>query len=272
MIPPVVTRAWLASHPDAVLVDARSYFDGRSGLDAFRAGHLPGAVHIDVAEVSAAPSDAGGRHPLPTSQAFARVMASAGIANDSTVVAYDDASGSMAARLVWMLRTVGTDAAVLDGGLRPDDDLTTNPPGASCMREFRPVPWPDEALATIDEAAAGPLVLDARAAARYEGAPSSLDPKSGHIPGALSAQWADNVEADGFFRTPEALRERFAALGVTDATQAIVYCGSGVTACHDLLAMERAGLGRARLFPGSWSQYGATDRPVATGSEPGERG
>ena len=124
-------------------------------------------------------------------------------------------------------------------------------------------------VATIDEAARGPVVIDARSAERYRGeGGAALDPKSGHIPGALSAPMTGNLDASNHFLAPETLRERFAALGITDANPVISYCGSGVTACHNLIAMEYASLGRGRLYVGSWSQYSATDRPIATGPHP----
>ncbi|HBX82024.1 MAG: sulfurtransferase [Micropruina sp.] len=271
MIPPVVNRAWLAEHPESVLVDARSYFDGRRGLDAYRVGHLPQAVHVDVEDLSGAPTVAGGRHPFPTPEAFARVMSVAGIGNDSVVVAYDDAAGAIAARLVWMLRLVGTDAAILDGGVRRDDVLS-EADAATRHAWFAPRPWPVEAFASLEEtaelAAADAPVLDARPSDRYQGVPHPLDDRHGHMPGARSAAWVGNVDAQLRFRTPAELRERYAELGVTDADQAVAHCGSGVTACHDLLAMEYAGLGRGRLFVGSWSAYTATDRPVVTGPTP----
>lgn len=269
MIPPVVDVAWLVEHPEAVIADVRWYLDGRSGAQAYEAGHLPGAVFIDLDAALAAPASAAeGRHPLPDPEQFASAMVDAGIGDDSIVVAYDDAGGFSAGRLVWMLRALGVDAALLDGGLaawpgeldtaeltQTEDDVT-----------FGILGWGPDVVASIDEAVAGPQVLDARSAERYrgEGGPA-IDLRPGHIPGALSAPFAENLGPDQRFRSPSELAERFASLGITDATGVIVYCGSGVSACHDLLAMEQAGLGRGRLYVGSWSQYAATDRPAALG-------
>ena len=263
MIEPVVDQRWLEAHPQAVIADVRHYLDGRSGAEAYEAGHIPGADFVAMDEVLADPPKTDrGRHPLPDPERFASGLAAAGIADDSIVVAYDDAGGAMAGRLVWLLRMLGHDAALLDGGLAAwEGELETGPvqPGRVT---FTPRPWPEEALATIDEAATGAAVIDARAAERYRGESEPLDPKAGHIPGARNYPLGGNLDADGRFKSPEALRERFEDLvGEADV---ISYCGSGITACHNLIAMERAGLGRHRLYPGSWSHYSGTDRPVAT--------
>ena len=169
----------------------------------------------------------------------------------------------MAGRLVWLLRVLGRDAALLDGGLSAwSGEMVTEVPAVE-PAQFTAQPWPAEALATIGEAAAGAFVIDARAPERYRGDTEPLDPKAGHIPGARSFPLSGNLRPDGTFLSPEELRQRFA--GVDDAANVISYCGSGITACHNLIAMEHAGLGRGRLYPGSWSQYSHTDRPVATG-------
>ncbi|MFP5416800.1 MAG: sulfurtransferase [Actinomycetes bacterium] len=270
MIPPVVDVQWLAAHPEARIVDVRWYLDGRSGRDAWCAGHLPGASFVDLDAVLAAPaSHEGGRHPLPEPETFAAGMRAAGIGDDSVVVAYDDAGGASASRLVWLLRICDVDAAVLDGGLAAwPGELEAGAVHAPAAT-FTPRPWDPAALATIDDAATGPLVLDARAAERYRGDDERLDARAGHIPGAVNLPYAGNLAPDGSFLAPDELARRFAEHGITDALDVVVYCGSGVTACHDLIALEHAGLGRARLYPGSWSQYAATDRPIATGPEPG---
>ncbi len=272
MISPVVDLAWLADHPEAVLVDVRWYLDGRSGRDAYANGHLPGAVWIDLAAHLAGPASAeSGRHPLPTPEVFAEGMRAAGISDDSVVVAYDDAGGAYAARLVWLLRLLGVDAAVLDGGLQAwlgelvlGSDV--RPEGSFTARG-----WVPADLATINDASTGEVVLDARAPQRYRGESEPVDARAGHIPGAVNAFFGDNLGPDQRFLSPDALRDRFEALGVRDAADVVAYCGSGVTACHNLLALERAGLGRGRLYVGSWSQYSATERPAATGAEPGSR-
>ncbi len=272
MIPPVVDVAWLAGHPQAVIADVRWYLDGRSGAQAYAAGHIPGAIFIDLdAELAAPASPEAGRHPLPDPEKFASAMVDAGVSDDSIVVAYDDAGGFSAGRLVWMLRAIGVDAALLDGGLAawPGELSTAEPQESDEEVTFGIRGWGPDVVATIDEAARGPVVIDARSAERYRGeGGAALDPKSGHIPGALSAPMTGNLDASNHFLAPETLRERFAALGITDANPVISYCGSGVTACHNLIAMEYASLGRGRLYVGSWSQYSATDRPIATGPHP----
>lgn len=269
MIPPVVTAEWLAEHPGAVVADVRWYLDGRSGRDAHATGHLPGAVFIDLDTALASEgTPETGRHPLPEPQVFADAMAAAGIGDGTVVVAYDDAGGSSAGRLVWLLRMLGVDAALLDGGLQHWAGPVEEGPVTPAPATFTAQPWPPEALATIDDAATAPLVVDARAPERYRGEVEPIDPRAGHIPGAINIPFAGNL-ADGRFRSPEELRARYAEHGITDATGVVVSCGSGVTACHDLIALEYAGLGRGRLYPGSWSQWANTDRPAATGPEPG---
>jgi thiosulfate/3-mercaptopyruvate sulfurtransferase len=172
----------------------------------------------------------------------------------------------MAARLVWMLRATGRDAALLDGGLDAYAEKleTTTPQRAP--GNFGARPWPSGRLADIEDATSAEfVVLDARQAERFRGETEPIDPRAGHIPGARSLPTRENVDAAGLFLPPAQLRERFVAVGVTDGATVVSYCGSGVTACHNLLALERAGFAPGRLYPGSWSQYSATDRPAATG-------
>lgn len=268
---PFVIPEWLAEHRDeVVLADARMYLDGRSAEAEYLQGHLPGAVFVDVgADLAAPASPEGGRHPLPSPEDFAAAMSRAGIGDDAVVVAYDDVGGVMAARLVWLLRTTGHRAALLDGGLDTAVELEKKR-AVLPAADFAPVPWPREALATIDEAAHGAAVVDARDATRYAGnAPDPVDPRSGHIPGAVNIPCRSHLTQDRTLRPTAELRDAFERAGVTDADQMISYCGSGVTACHNLLVAEHAGLGMGRLFPGSWSQYSHTDRPVETSPEPG---
>lgn len=273
MIAPFVSPAWLREHRDEViLADVRYRLGARDDRAAYAGGHLPGAVFVDLPVVLSGPAgDAAGRHPLPDPGAFAAGLSAAGIGDGSVVVAYDDAGGVMAARLVWMLRAVGRDAALLDGGLAAWDGPLqageVDPPATTATAR----PWPAELLATIDDATdRGLVVLDARPPARYAGAPDDLDPRAGHVPGARNVPARGNVDADGRLLPVDALRARFAGAGVLDAADVVSTCGSGVTACHTLLAMEHAGLGRGRLWPGSWSAYSRDPaRPVATGSEPG---
>ncbi|WP_108934323.1 sulfurtransferase [Streptomyces ardesiacus] len=273
-LPPVVDAGWVSDHRDTlVLADVRWFLDGRSGYDAYLTGHLPGAVWVDVDTVlSAPPDETGGRHPLPEPAAFARALGALGIGDGTTVVAYDADGGPYAARLVWLLRRTGRSAALLDGGLTGWAGDTET--GAVVLPEARmtPVKWPREALRSADQVASGDaIVLDARAAERYSGANVlPTDIRSGHIPGARSAPWSGNLRPDGTFRSPAELRVRYRALGVDGDSDVIVYCGSGVTACHDLLALEHAGISGTALYPGSWSAWSADlSRPVATGVEPG---
>ncbi|GIE86575.1 sulfurtransferase [Actinoplanes regularis] len=268
VINPVVDLDWLRAHAgDVVLADVRWYLDGRSGRAAYQEGHLPGAVFIDLDTALAGPaSPAEGRHPLPDPKVFAAAMSAAGVGDAATVVAYDDAGGVIAARLVWLLRAIGREAALLDGGLLSyGGELTTDtpvPPPAS----FTPREWPSERLASLaDTAEGGHVVLDAREAGRFRGDSEPIDPRPGHIPGARNLPCRENVAEGGRFLPVAELRERFATVGVTGDAEVISYCGSGVTACHNLIAMEHAGLGQGRLYPGSWSQYSHTDRPAATG-------
>ena len=274
---PTVSGAWLGTNIERVVVaDVRWYLDGRSGRAAYEAGHIPGAVFVDLDEALSAPASAtGGRHPLPTPEDFASALGAAGIGDGRPVVAYDDASGMVAGRLWWMLRSLGEPAAVLDGGLAAwPGALSTEYPEVVPAR-FTPRPWPSEAFASADEVDGlrrdrGTVVLDARSPDRYRGEPNAIDPRFGHIPGAVSAPSGANLASDGTLRSPEELRELYAAAGVDGAVGVVAYCGSGVSANLDLLALEAAGLGGGRLFVGSWSAWGADeDRPVATGPQPG---
>jgi thiosulfate/3-mercaptopyruvate sulfurtransferase len=266
VIAPVVDRI----EPGAVVADVRWYLDGRSGLAAYDGGHIPGAVFIDLdAWLAAHGSPEAGRHPLPDPEVFARGMAQAGIGDDDTVIAYDDAGGTIAARLVWMLRAIGHEAALLDGGLAAWGGALETDRVRRAPATFTPREWPADRLAGIDDAAdPANVVIDGRQRDRYLGAgPDPVDPRPGHIPGARSVPTREHLDATGRFLPAEQLRERFAAAGVTDGGEVVSYCGSGVTACHNLLALEHAGLGEGRLYPGSWSQWSHTDRPAATGDE-----
>ncbi|HEV8297646.1 MAG TPA: sulfurtransferase [Acidimicrobiales bacterium] len=269
----LVDADWLAANLSRVRVaDVRWYLDGRSGLAAYEAGHITGAVWIDVDNDLSDPVGPGtGRHPLASPERFAAAMARAGIADDTPVVAYDDNAGMVAARLWWMLHVLGHPVAVLDGGL----DAWTGPleGGRSSVApaSFTPRPWPRDRFVDADGVAelastVGALVLDARTAARFAHGDPSIDPRRGHVPGARNAPWAANVH-EGRFRDHEALRTRYDAIGAGRADRIACYCGSGISACHDLLALEVAGWGdRTALYTGSWSQWGADEkRPVETG-------
>jgi thiosulfate/3-mercaptopyruvate sulfurtransferase len=265
--PPLVSGDWLASHLDGVrVVDVRWYLDGRSGRASYEAGHIPGAVWLDIdTELSAPASPANGRHPLPSAVDFAAALARVGIAEGTPVVAYDDAGGSVAARLWWLLHVLDEPVAVLDGGLAawPGELSAEIATFAPVTRNVRP--WPAGRFHDADAVQVAVSVLDARTGERYAHGDPAIDPRPGHIPGARSAPWAGNLDpATGRFLDAAALRERFAALGVSGSV--VAYCGSGVTACHDLLALEVAGITDTALYPGSWSQWGAdASRPAETG-------
>ncbi|MDA8296841.1 MAG: sulfurtransferase [Actinomycetota bacterium] len=268
MIPPFVSLE-AARSANAVLADVRWYLDGRSGRAAYDAGHLAGAVFVDLERVLAGlPSPDAGRHPLPDPERFAAGLGAIGIGEDDRVVAYDDAGGVIAARLVYLLRITGHDAALLDGGLGAgmsplERVVTERPPKA-----FAPRPWPEAAIAAIEDVLAGDaVVIDARDASRFSGEVEPVDPRAGHIPGAKSLPCRDHVDESGRLRPAPVLRERLAAVGIEEHdTPVISYCGSGITACHNLLVLEQLGFANTRLYPGSWSQYSwRHDLPVATG-------
>ncbi len=270
-VPPVVDARWLAGRDDVVLADVRWYLDGRSGRDAYDAGHLPGAGFVDLDAWLAghgAPTD--GRHPLPDPDVFAAGLAALGAGEDDVVVAYDDAGGTVAARLVWLLRATGRAAALLDGGLGAwtgplERGGTPRPRAAPTARS-----WPEALLVTAEEVARRPegtVLLDARAGARFRGETEPVDPRAGHVPGAVSLPATETLAADGRVLPVEELRHRFAAAGVREGTDVVASCGSGITACHTLLLLEHAGLGRGRLWPGSFSAWSNDpSRPVDTGS------
>jgi thiosulfate/3-mercaptopyruvate sulfurtransferase len=269
---PLVSGDWLAAHlPDVRLIDLRWYLDGldgRSGRGAYRAGHLPGAVWLDLdTELSGWASPAAGRHPLPRPEQVAAVLARVGIAAGTPVVVYDDLGGSVAARLWWMLRAIAEPVAVLDGGLAAwPGELSTGVPDVEPVDRM-PSAVEGDMFVTADEVAAGAAVVyDARTAERYAHGDPAIDPRPGHIPGARSAPWAANLGPDGRFRPAGELREIYRE---ATARGAIAYCGSGVTSCHDLLAMDLAGIGDLALYPGSWSQWGNDpSRPVQEGVAP----
>lgn len=254
---------------DVVLADVRWYLDERSGRDAYQRGHIAGAVFVDLdADLSTRSDDpTAGRHPFPTPLAFADAMGRRGISDGTTVVAYDDSGGGTAGRLVWMLRILGHDARLLDGGLGAwQQPLEYGLGPDPAPRPFTETPWPSGRLAGPEDVVSdGPMVLDARSADRYRGEVEPIDARPGHIPGALNAPWAEFLDRPGgrFLSTGE-LHKRFTALGIDESSDVIAYCGSGVSACADLLALEVAGYRNARLFVPSWSGWSADpDRPAA---------
>lgn len=264
---PLVSAEWLADHLDEVrVVDVRWYLDGRSGRAAYETGHLPGAVWLDVDGDLAAPATpADGRHPLPSPEHFAEALGRVGIAEGTPVVAYDDEGGSKAARLWWMLHVLDEPVAVLDGGLPAwEGPLETDEPAYPPVR--RPArPWPASRFVSADELLAdGRAIYDARTAERYAQGDPSVDPRPGHVPGAYSVPWGANLGPDGRFRPLGELRSLYAEAAERGG---IAYCGSGVTACLDLLAMHLAGIESTALYPGSWSQWGADPARPAEGGD-----
>jgi thiosulfate/3-mercaptopyruvate sulfurtransferase len=265
---------------DWIVVDCRfTLTDPGAGRLAYERGHIPGAryAHLDD-DLSRRPSAHEGRHPLPDPQRFAATLGRWGIDRDATVVAYDEGSGAVAARLWWLLRWLGhSRSAVLDGGLaawqRAGRPLEQAAPAFKARRYEPKQPPADAVVATRELAerqAAGDLLVDVRAAARYRGEQEPIDPKAGHVPGARNRPFSVNVTPVGEFRPATELRaELTELLDGRGPGQVIAMCGSGVTACHLLLAMEVAGLRGGRLYAGSWSEWiRDPERPIAAGAEP----
>lgn len=280
-VEPLVTVVWLNDHladPNVLPVDVRWYLTERGrGKIEYAAGHIPGAHYLDVDDDLAAPRGQGpGRHPLPTREHFAAVASRIGITPGTHVVAYDASGGAYAARLWWLLRYFGHErVSLLDGGWPawqaagyPAETVTP----AHAASSFVAVPQPAQvADATAVERLRhhpGTLLLDARTPERYEGQIEPIDAQAGHIPGARSAPYAGNLRADGTFHSASVLRARFAALGADAANPIVCYCGSGVTAAHDIFALYMAGRTDALLYEGSWSDWSSdATRPVATGPD-----
>lgn len=266
-------RNLLAAGPSVTLVDVRWSPKGPTPLARYLAGHLPGAVRADLDADLAAPPGPGGRHPLPTAADFQAAMRRLGVRGDRPVIAYDQQDSTISARLWWMLRHFGhRDVRVLDGGYeawtRVGLPVAEGPAGAVEPGDFTAAPG-GMPLLTVDEVpgfTARGVLLDSRLGERFRGEIEPLDPVAGHIPGAVSAPTFDNSDPDGLFLPPERLRERFEGLGVTPGAPVAAYCGSGVTAAHQVLALRLAGFDAA-LYAGSWSEW-ITDpgRGVAVGA------
>jgi len=258
------------------VLDVRWTVMAPDGRDDYLAGHIPGAVFVDLdTELSDHAVTGRGRHPLPTPASLQDAARGWGVNPGDAVVVYDDWSGQAAARAWWLLRAAGvTDVRILDGGWSawqraglPSEAGDVRPArGSVVIDSLDALPQVDTNTVAAQSISGDYQVLDARTGVRYRGEEEPLDPRAGHIPGAVSAPTAENLTADGTFRGADDLRRRFAALGTQPVT---VYCGSGVTATHQIAAMAIAGLD-ATLYPGSWSEWSSDPaRPVATGPEPG---
>ena len=261
-----------------LIVDSRFVLtQPAAGRTEYERAHIAGAVYAHLDDDLSGPIVPGttGRHPLPSVDAAAATFARLGIGDGTQVVVYDDQNGLVAARLWWMLRWLGHSAvAVLDGGWqrwrdegRPTQGGVETRAAATFTAHPRPELIVDTAEVERVREDPGFRVMDARAGARYRGETEPIDPVAGHIPGAISAPLTDNLDADGSWLPPEQLRERYTQLmGDVPPEATIMYCGSGVSAGHNLLALQHAGLGEARLYAGSWSEW-ITDpsRPIATG-------
>ena len=289
----LVDVVWLSQHlrDSAVrVVDVRWFLPstGRSARAEYREGHIPGATFVDLDhELAAHGGTSGGRHPLPDPEAFALTLGTHGIDPTSHVVAYDDSAGSTAARLWWMLRQIGhRNVSVVDGGLAAwrasGNPLETGDGQKRAAAKNPVVPFGafgaivarDAVLPALD---AGAILLDARAPERFAGTYEPMDPRAGHIPGARNVPFVGNVSSNSAgvatFLSRESLRERFVRAGVTSEAPVILSCGSGVTACHNALAMHLAGFDAPAVYVGSWSDWSSQPHlPIETGPSDGPKG
>ncbi|MBC3541449.1 sulfurtransferase [Rufibacter sp. H-1] len=275
----------LAKEKELILIDARQ---GPKALEEYQHEHLAGALHVDLeTDLAAVPNNAahGGRHPLPSPEQFGAFLGKLGITPASHVVIYDDKSGAnAAARFWWMLKAVGHQhVQVLNGGLKAALEAgAQTSSGVSNPTEVAPYPATSWQSPTADSEevaqAAGDknhLVIDVRDAYRYLGESEPIDPVAGHIPGAVNVPLTGNLGPEGCFLSPDDLKQKYkAVLKDVDPENVIVHCGSGVTACHTLLALESAGLKGAKLYVGSWSEWCRSNRPIAVGEDTsaGEKG
>ncbi|MGZ0229131.1 MAG: sulfurtransferase [Acidimicrobiales bacterium] len=269
---PLVSVDWLAAHqsdPDLVIVDSRWYLDGTDARGVYEAGHIAGAVFADLDVDISAPASKAGRHPLPTASSFAAAMSNLGIGDNSHVVVYDDCGGVVAGRLWWMLDALGRGASVLAGGI----DAWTEPLQVGPTRRIEPAvfteqSFPSTRFVTADQVAGRSkevVVVDARSASRYSGEPFRVDARFGHVPGAVNVPNTENfVDGTTDFKTTSQLASAYAKVGIDDPDQpVVVYCGSGVSASADLLALRLLGHTNVQLYTGSWSEWGADpDRPI----------
>lgn len=273
----LITAQQLAdSLPQSLLIDCRFALEDPShGQRSYLEGHLPGARFLDLERDLSGPVEPGvtGRHPLPEPQRLIRRLREIGVDNDSRIVLYDDGPGAFAARAWWLLAWLGKrdDVYLLDGGLAAWRQAGLPLEAHECPAEcgtFTGQPDPQMLIEAteLSRQLADFQLLDARAQPRFRGDAEPLDPVAGHIPGAICAPFSENLGGDGRFLAPDQLRQRFLSISDGDVRPLVAYCGSGVTACHNLFAMSLAGLGLPRLYAGSWSEW-ITDpaRPVARG-------
>ena len=277
LIPAQELAELLRSDQPPLVADVRWNLGGPPGKPDFEANHIAGAVWVDLETQLAGPPGVGGRHPLPTLAVFEQAMRDIGVRPDSLVVAYDAANSQAAARLWWLLTDAGHGAVkVLDGGFaawRAAGLPTLSGPSApAAASDFIAHPGQRPQLAGTEISAwlgspDAPTLIDVRTPERYAGLAEPIDPVAGHIPGAINLPWVANVRADGRFRPPDEIARWYAeAVG---REEAVLYCGSGITATHSLLALESAGLRAPALYPGSWSEWiSDPSRPIATGTDP----
>jgi thiosulfate/3-mercaptopyruvate sulfurtransferase len=281
---PLTSAAWLLEHHldgNVRVVDARFLLgQPNAGRQAYDAGHIPGAIFLDLERELSSPkrSDGrGGRHPLPDPNVLGSRLSELGIGNEHSVIAYDDPSsgqGFYAAHVWWLLRYLGHNRVrVLDGGLpawlAAGGKLEENLPFYG-RASFKPRVCPEMLVDAEDVTArgSGAILIDSRASPRYRGEVEPIDAKAGHIPGAINLDWSASLELNGTFKASNAQAERFTML--ENAEEILVYCGSGVSACGNLLALEVAGIAGAKLYAGSWSDWICqSDAPIAVGADPG---
>lgn len=283
MTPPLIKAAELAglmaSEPPPVIIDCR-YTLGTpdAGREAYLAGHIPGARYADLERVLSSPVGPDtGRHPLPDADRLAAALGDLGVGDDSDVIVYDEGPGAMAARLWWLLRWLGhAQVRLLDGGLAAwlaQEGLLEQEEPVPVPARLRSMPGAMPVVSTEDLVVGLTryLLLDARAAARFRGEVEPIDAVAGHVPGAVNLPFSGNLGPDGRFLPREELAERYrSVLGARQPGEVVCMCGSGVTACHTLLAMEHAGLAGASLYAGSWSEWIRSPlRPVARGPDRG---
>lgn len=283
-----VSKRWLLARlyePEQTIVDCRfTLGKPKAGRDSYEQEHIPGAVYLDLElDMSAPVGEHGGRHPLPDPEVLAARLSKLGIGNDTRIVAYDDENGMNAARLWWLLRYLGHEQVfILEGGFsqwKADKYPVTDHQPVRVPSTFTANVQPQmladahkvQQVSANMEPSASPaglpsVLIDSRARERFLGQEETLDKKAGHIPGAFNFFWKNTQNADGSFKSAEELQEHFA--GLDQDAEIIVYCGSGVTACPNVLALEKAGFKNVRLYAGSWSDWiSYEDNPVATGDE-----